>query len=61
METLETAAAGSDVAQIRRATEALRVEADKLAENVYARGTETTQSRSSGDDNIVDADFGDVA
>lgn len=61
METLETAAAGNDVAQIRRATEALRVEADKLAENVYARGTETTQSRSSGDDNIVDADFEDVA
>ena len=61
METLETAAAGNDVAQIRRATEALRVEADKLAENVYARGTETTQSRSSGDENIVDADFEDVA
>ena len=61
METLETAAAGNDVAQIRRATEALRVEADKLAENVYARGTETTQPRSSGDDNIVDADFEDVA
>ena len=61
METLETAAAGDDVAQIRRATEALRVEADKLAENVYARGTETTQPRSSGDDNIVDADFEDVA
>ncbi len=61
METLETAAAGNDGAQIRRATEALRVEADKLAENVYARETETTQSRSSGDDNIVDADFEDVA
>ena len=46
MKTLETAAAGNDGAQIRRATEALRVEADKLAENVYARETETTQSRS---------------
>ena len=61
METLETAAAGNDVAQIRRASEALLVEADKLAENVYARGTETTHSRHSGDDNIVDADFEDVA
>lgn len=61
METLETAAAGNDVAEIRRASEALRVEADTLAENVYARGTETTQPRNSGDDNIVDADFEDVA